>query len=173
MLFIALARQRAWQEKRANIVLCHCNSFTGILPACRSLHGSGGEEGTQTKGKCLWLFCPFCAGMVLLRRAALALAQFPAECSSGVCRGLSQTGRTSGRAGRGSGRLQLVGQMLAGPGWDREQRQPNPPTPTEAAPGKRLVTRNAVTRVDGTEGHCSPASSARSFGTHLAQSHAL
>lgn len=42
-------------------------------------------------------------------------------------------------------------EMLAAPGWDQEQQQPNPPTPTKETLGKHLETRNAVTRADGTE----------------------
>lgn len=45
-------------------------------------------------------------------------------------------------------------QILAGPGWDQEQRQTNPPTATKEALGKHLETRKAVTRADGTEGPC-------------------
>lgn len=87
----------------------------------------------------------------MLKRAALVLAQFPAGCSGGVCREVSQIGRSSGRGCR---HLQLMGQVLAGPGWDQEQQQPKPSTPTKEALGKHLETRNDVTRADGTEGPC-------------------
>lgn len=103
--------------------------------------------------------------MLLLRKAALVLAQFPAECSGGVYRGVSQTGRSYGK---GSGHLQLMGQQLAGPGWDQELRQPNPPTPTKEALGKHLETRNAATRAQK-----GPSSSSSSLGAHLAQSQGL